>query len=158
MNDIIDTSVSMRAAIPFWPRNRGMRLVPCMRMENGDAAKISQCETDIYVNAHLHAPLHFVPDGKSAEQSDLHMLIGRTVVTELPAVEYDTADELAALDLAPDTKRLLPKTRDSRNLAERVMEFRLPAEVRRFHLPHRRVARKGGSDPSRSLCGIASIP
>ena len=123
VNNIIDISVPMRAAIPFWPGNQGMRLVPCMRTGNGDAAKISHCETDVCVNAHLHTPRHFFPDGKSAEQSDLHMLIGRTVVAELSAFECVAAHDLAALDLAPDPPHWAERVTGSRLPARKFVDF-----------------------------------
>ncbi len=121
--EIFDISVPVRSEMPIWPGSPGVRLDWVKRIENGDVANVSKLETGSHVGTHVDAPLHFIVGGKSAEQLDLGILIGPAVVVELPDCASITATDLAALDLPPQTERLLLKTRNSRLWARGVTVF-----------------------------------
>ena len=123
LSNIIDISVALRPQIPTWPDSRGFRLEPTLRLDAGEKANVSQLNTDVHVGTHVDAPWHFLANGRTVEQLSLEVLVGKTVVVELPEVKEVTAEDLAALDLPQDTRRLLLHTRNSQLWEREITEF-----------------------------------
>jgi arylformamidase len=61
----------------------------------------------------VDAPAHFIENGASVEQLTLEILMGPATVVELPEAEIITPELLEAQALAPETRRLLIKTKNS---------------------------------------------
>jgi len=121
--NIIDISVPLHSGIPTWPGSPGFRLFQTMRMDDGEVANVSQLETDVHIGTHVDAPWHFVAGGKTIEQLSLEVLMGTAVVGYLPEVSAVTPEDLEALALPRQTKRLLLRTRNSQLWANEVSEF-----------------------------------
>lgn len=111
---IFDISVPLDQGLPAWPGSMGMRLERICRMENGDQANVSNLTCDVHTGTHIDAPAHFIPGGNTVEQIPLDVLIGETIVADLPTVSIITPSDLAGLELPPGTKRLLLRTKNSK--------------------------------------------
>jgi arylformamidase len=113
MSKMIDVSVPLSASMPVWPGSMGLRVFSYRRLEKGDSANVSYLECDIHVGTHVDAPLHFVKGGASIDEIPLDVLCGRALVVALSQRNAIKADDLAALSIPEDTKRLLLKTPNS---------------------------------------------
>jgi arylformamidase len=120
---IIDISVVLQPTIPTWPGSPGFQLSPINRLEAGDAANVSQIQTDVHVGTHVDAPWHFLQNGITVEQLSLETLVGQATVVSLPDVTAITPKELEALQLPSDTKRLLFQTKNSQLWSQGITEF-----------------------------------
>jgi len=122
--EIIDVSLPLQAELPTWPGSTGIRLDPVKRMAAGDDENLSRLDLDVHTGTHIDAPWHYVEDGYAVEHLPLDVLIGPAVVSFLPEVSQITAGDLSALQLPPDTRRLLLRTSNSELWAAGVTEFR----------------------------------
>ena len=113
MSTFIDISVPLSSATPVWPTSTGFKLVPTMRISNGDIANVSKLECDVHVGTHVDAPFHFVDSGESIDELDLDALIGSATVVYFPESTLISADHLEGLNLDMDVERLLLRTRNS---------------------------------------------
>lgn len=123
MSKIIDISVGLHPEMPVWPGSDKFSLERIMRLEEGDEANVSQMNTEVHIGTHVDAPWHFVANGKTVEELSLDVLMGKAVVAEIAEVDSVTAKDLEALDLPPDTQRLLLHTRNSQLWENKVTEF-----------------------------------
>jgi arylformamidase len=121
----IDVSVILREPMPVWPGSAGFRLVRYQAIEEGAAANASRVACDVHVGTHVDAPLHFLRDGTDVAAMSLDDLIGHATVVEIPdEVDRIDAATLDRITLAPGTRRVLFKTRNSALWAGDVRHFR----------------------------------
>jgi arylformamidase len=110
--------------MPTWPDSVGFRLIRTMSLEAGDKANVSRLDCDVHMGTHVDAPWHFLNDGFTVDHMSLDILIGTAAVVYVAEATVVTARELADLNLASNTQRLLIKTRNSELWAAGVTKFR----------------------------------
>ena len=113
MADYLDISLTISPDLPHWPGSPLPELSRRRDMRRGDAVNDSTLVCGVHTGTHVDAPLHFLADGADVTQLSLDVLIGPAVVATLPEVDAVTADDLEALNLPVDTRRLLLRTRNS---------------------------------------------
>lgn len=110
--------------MPVWPGSAGFKITRDRQIATGDHVNVSVLTQDMHVGTHVDAPLHFVDGAASVDLMALETLIGPAQVVYLPEVDSIKAGTLEGLALAPGTKRLLFRTRNSRLWAEGDNTFR----------------------------------
>jgi arylformamidase len=113
MADYFDISLTISPDLPHWPGSPLTELTRRRDMAQGDPVNDSVLTCSVHTGTHVDAPLHFLADGADVTHLSLEALIGPTIVAALPEVEAITARDLEALNLPPDTRRLLLRTRNS---------------------------------------------
>lgn len=124
LSAIIDISLPLKPDMPTWPDSVGLRLIRTMSLEAGDKANVSRLDCDVHMGTHVDAPWHFLNDGSTVDNMSLDVLIGPATVAYVAKASVITANELAELNLASSTQRLLLKTRNSELWAAGVKNFR----------------------------------
>ena len=110
--------------MPVWPSSKGFKLYRTLKLAAGDEANVSQLDTDVHVGTHVDAPCHFLPEGKAIEDLSLDILMGPAYVAHLPEVKAISVTDLEALNLPPNTTRLLLRTTNSQLWANNITEFK----------------------------------
>jgi arylformamidase len=110
---IFDISVPVSAGMPVWPGDPRVVLERYRTISSGNFSNDSKLACSVHTGTHVDAPAHFIENGKTVESLSLKMLIGPAVVVDLPEADIITPELLDALALAPQTTRLLLKTRNS---------------------------------------------
>jgi arylformamidase len=113
MTQIWDITVPYRTDLPLWPGDPAPSMTMMKCQEEGHRCNVTRLDAGVHFGTHLDAPVHFIDGGKGVDELDIHVLVGPSVVAEIPDVTEITPDHLAALDLPADTKRLLLKTKNS---------------------------------------------
>jgi arylformamidase len=98
---IVDISVSISAGLPVWPGDPQIEIERYRLISDGNNSN------------DVDAPAHFIENGASVEQLPLEILMGPVTVVELVEAEIITPELLEAQALAPQTRRLLIKTKNS---------------------------------------------
>jgi len=114
MSKYIDISLPLSEDSICWPGAPKPRFERRLEIEHGDIATDSNVFFNVHTGTHVDAPSHFVLKGKTVDLLSLDTLIGPTQVVNIPPeVTAVTASELATLNLADDTHRLLLRTSNS---------------------------------------------
>ena len=113
MRNMIDISLPLSSDLPAWPDSSGFCLERTGQMKEGDPANVSRFRCDVHFGTHVDASLHFFVDGTRVDELSLEILIGPAVVAHLPDCSSINSEHLEALDLSPDTERLLLRTANS---------------------------------------------
>ena len=107
---IYDITVPLSPALPVYPGDPEVTIMPLAQLQWGDAANVSRLVLSSHTGTHLDAPRHFFAEGLTIDGLDLHVLMGPARVCAFPHVTtHLTADDLRPLGLA-GTKRLLLQT------------------------------------------------
>ena len=109
--------------MPVWPSSKGFKLYRTLKLAAGDEANVSQLDTDVHVGTHVDAPCHFLQEGTAIEDLSLDILMGPAYVAHLPEVKAISVTDLEALNLPPNTTRLLLRTTNSQLWANNVTQF-----------------------------------
>lgn len=112
-----DISLSLSAETVRWLTSPPFELIERRRMSKGDANNSSALTMSAHSGTHLDAPFHFVPEGKTIDALPLEVFIGPALVCAIEGEKYITAEHVASLKLAGET-RVLFKTRNSRLLRQ----------------------------------------
>jgi arylformamidase len=112
---IYDISLALSAQTVRWLNSQPFELIERKRMIRGDANNSSSMHTSVHAGTHVDAPFHFVPEGLTVERLPVDAFIGPARVCEVEAARQITAVDVAALNLAGES-RVLFKTRNSRLL------------------------------------------
>ena len=110
---IVDISVPVSADLPVWPGDSPIEIERYRLISDGDNSNNSRITCSVHSGTHVDAPAHFIEKGASIEQLPLETLVGPVTVIELPEADIITPELLDAQELAPETRRLLVKTKNS---------------------------------------------
>jgi arylformamidase len=90
------------------------------KIEEGANSNVSRLVMSVHAGTHVDAPVHFLPGEKGVDGLSLDTLIGPAQLIELPD-EVDTITEfsLKTIELLPETRRVLFKTRNSKLWAKK---------------------------------------
>jgi arylformamidase len=110
-----DISLNISAEMPVWPGDGGIQIRRIEKIEDGAAANVSRMEMGVHTGTHVDAPFHFIKDGTTAENLSLKVLVGRAYVIHLKDdVDVITPEVLQAAGIPPRTRRVLIRTRNSK--------------------------------------------
>jgi len=109
---LIDVSVPLDSNVPTYPGNTPFTIEPVLRTGHGDRGNVSTLHLSAHSGTHVDAPWHSLNDGARTESLSLDVLIGPARVVELSTRRGITAEDLAPLNLAGET-RVLFKTPNS---------------------------------------------
>jgi arylformamidase len=114
MGRIIDISLGIGRNLLTWPGDPGAVVERAKKIEEGDAANVSELRLGSHTGTHVDPPVHFLPGEIGVDQIDLDVFYGPAVVADLTDVVGPIgADRLADLDLDVGAERLLLKTTNS---------------------------------------------
>ena len=121
---MFDLSLDLSSALPFWPGSCGVNLKPLKRIKAGETDNLSQLECDLHAGTHVDAPWHFIDSGIKIDELSLADLIGPVFVAYLPKTDLVSVEDLEKINLPPNTKRLLLRTKNSELWINGVKEFK----------------------------------
>lgn len=115
---IYDISVPLSNRLVSWPGDPGIAIERTLDLKNGDPATVSFLKMGSHTGTHVDAFSHFKNGGKSLDQMDLSIYVGRALVVEIEDPNAITMGELQRnphfLDLRK-AERVLFKTSNSAN-------------------------------------------
>ncbi len=111
---IFDISVPIKNNMVVWPGDPQVKNIEVSSISNGGEANITSLQMSAHTGTHIDAPKHFIDDGRSIDQLDLHLLIGDVHVIEIDDL-VKLIDEKVLEELKIDhwPKRVLFKTANS---------------------------------------------
>lgn len=119
---IYDVTVPISEKTPVYEGDPPVEIKVKMSMDDGDQANVSQICMGVHTATHVDAPNHFIADTKRVAELDLHRLIGRCRVIELPedvkVIEKHHVESVASVE------RVLFKTRNSEFWSDLEQGFR----------------------------------
>lgn len=98
--------------MPVWPGSAGCAVHRVTDQARGDEVTGSTVEMDLHCGTHLDAPLHFLADGATVEETDLGSCIGPVFVADMRGVRQIDAVHLEEA-VPSGVSRLLLKTDNS---------------------------------------------
>ena len=110
---IYDISLALTPRLARWPGDPDIAVTQYQSLTAGDNSNNTHLACSVHSGTHIDAPVHFLENGTGADQISLGVLVGQAMVVEIPNVDRITPKHLKALDLPPETKRLLLKTDNS---------------------------------------------
>jgi arylformamidase len=120
---IYDVTVPLFNELPTWPGDPEVQISDWRTLSNGDGANVSLLHFGAHTGTHVDAPAHFIEGAAKVETLALDVLIGEAQVVEVPE-DYHAIDEAFVLaHCAPETTRVLFKTRNSAFWSEAKPEF-----------------------------------
>jgi arylformamidase len=110
---IYDISVPISNELPTWPGDPSVQLTVWRSLSAYDAANVSMLNFGAHTGTHVDAPAHFIDGAAKIESLSLDVLIGPAQVIEAPDDLRVINEEFFLAHCAPDTTRVLFKTRNS---------------------------------------------
>ena len=120
---IYDITVPISNELPTWPDDPSVQLTVWRSLSSGDAANVSRLNFGAHTGTHVDAPAHFIEGAAKIESLPLDVLIGEAQVVEVPTDVFVIDEEFVLAHCAPDTTRIVFKTRNSAFWNEAVLEF-----------------------------------
>ena len=120
---IYDISLTINPDMVVWPGEPKVQFEQTSSIAGGDMTNTTSFAMSAHTGTHVDAPLHFLKRGKSVEKMLLKMLVGRAYVLDLPRVDLITKEVLEKSSLPPRTRRVLIKTKNSKQWRKRNPEF-----------------------------------
>lgn len=81
---IHDISLRIHNAIPVWPGDPKVRLEWLLRIDQGDSVNLTALNMSAHTGTHIDMPKHFIDSGKTLDELDLGVLIGKARVIGVP--------------------------------------------------------------------------
>ncbi|HET6973560.1 MAG TPA: cyclase family protein, partial [Pyrinomonadaceae bacterium] len=110
---IYDISVPISNELPTWPGDPSVQLTVWRSLSSGDEANVSMLNFGAHTGTHVDAPAHFIEGAAKIESLPLEVLIGAVQVIEVPDDFHAINEEFVLTNCAPETTRVLFKTRNS---------------------------------------------
>ena len=120
---IYDITVPISNELPTWPEDPSVQITVWRSLSSGDAANVSMLNFGAHTGTHVDAPAHFIEGAAMIEALPLDVLIGAAQVIEVPDDMHAIDEEFALSHCAPDTTRILFKTRNSAFWSESEPQF-----------------------------------
>lgn len=120
---IYDITVPISNELPTWPDDPSVQLTVWRSLSLGDSANVSMLNFGAHTGTHVDAPAHFIEGAAKIESLPLDVLIGQAQVVEVPIDLFVIDEEFVLAHCAPDTKRIVFKTRNSAFWNEPILEF-----------------------------------
>lgn len=110
---IYDLTVPISAELPTYPSDPGIKIDDWSKLADGAGANVSSLCFGAHTGTHVDAPAHFIEGAKKVESLDLEVLIGEAQVIEVPEKLLTIDEDFVTAHCAPETIRVLFKTRNS---------------------------------------------
>jgi arylformamidase len=110
---IYDITVPISNELPTWPGDPSVQLTVWRSLSAGDSANVSMLNFGAHTGTHVDAPAHFIEGATMIESLPLDVLIGEVQVIEVPDDLRFINEEFVLTYCAPETTRVLFKTRNS---------------------------------------------
>lgn len=120
---LIDISLTISEDLPIWPGDPRPELKKISLIADGEDANITHLSSSVHIGTHVDAPDHFLGNGKTVEDIPLELMIGKTVVIEVPSEGQISKTDLQAVGVDGKQKRLLIKTKNSDLWAQENKDF-----------------------------------
>ena len=120
---IYDVTVPISNDLPTWPGDPAVEIIDWRTLANGDGVNVTGLSFGAHTATHVDAPAHFIEGAAGVESLALDALIGEAEVIEVPADHRAIDNEFVLANCAPETKRILFKTRNSAFWSEAKPEF-----------------------------------
>ncbi|MEX2162364.1 MAG: cyclase family protein [Anaerolineales bacterium] len=119
-----DVSLTISPEMPVWPGDGGIQIQRIEKIEGGAPANVSRMQMGVHTGTHVDAPYHFLKDGLTVESLPLKILVGRAYVIHLrDDVDLITPEVLEAAGIPPRTRRVLIRTRNSKQWSKGYRAF-----------------------------------
>jgi arylformamidase len=120
---IYDITQTIHNEMPVWPGDPEVKLEWLSRISEGGEVNLTKIHMCAHAGTHLDMPSHFIDDGKTLDDLDLKILIGRAKVISVPP-EVKVIDDvfLKKISLA-GIERILFKTSNSAFVKETPQSF-----------------------------------
>ncbi len=121
---IYDLTLTISPTLPVWPGDPRVVVERVSKIEEGEVANVTRMNISAHTGTHVDAPYHFLEDGSTVEHLSLKTLTGRAYLVHLPDdVDLITTEVLKKANVPPRTRRVLFKTRNSKQWANGATEF-----------------------------------
>lgn len=110
---IYDVSVPIGDRIPTYPEDPEIQIQDWRSLSAGDAANVSFLHLGAHTGTHVDAPAHFIEGAARVESLPLDVLIGETVVIEVPRERKSIDLDFVRAQCESGVTRVLFKTRNS---------------------------------------------
>ncbi|HJP95728.1 MAG TPA: cyclase family protein [Pyrinomonadaceae bacterium] len=110
---IYDVTVPVSNELPTWPGDPGVEIGDWRSLSKGDGANVSALNFGAHTGTHVDAPAHFIEGAAKVETLSLEVLIGEAEVIEVPQDVRAIDQEFVMAHCAPETTRVLFRTRNS---------------------------------------------
>ena len=110
---IYDITVPIRANMPIYEGDPGLKIEAWSSLAKGDSANVSSLHLGAHTGTHVDAPAHFIEGAAKIDSLPMDTLIGPARVIEVPDDRTEIDPEfLAACDLE-NVERIIFRTRNS---------------------------------------------
>ena len=110
---IYDITVPIRAGMPVYEGDPGVKIDPWSAFAKGDSSNVSMLNFGAHTGTHVDAPAHFIEGANTIDKLSLETLIGRARVISVPDDVMEIGpDFLSGCDL-DGVERLIFHTRNS---------------------------------------------
>jgi arylformamidase len=116
---IYDVTLTISPDLVVWPGDPDVVTERVQKIEDGDVANVTRLEMSAHTGTHVDAPFHFIQKGKTVEELSLKLLTGRAYVVHIPEADLITNDVIEAAGIPPRTRRVLFKTRNSKQWSKK---------------------------------------
>jgi arylformamidase len=82
---IYDVSQSIHSEMPVWPGDPKARLEWLSQISQGGAVNLTEIHMCAHTGTHIDMPSHFLEGGKTLDDLDLEVVIGKASVVSVPA-------------------------------------------------------------------------
>lgn len=119
-----DLTLTISSEIPVWPGDPPVDLKRVSKIEEGSSANVTHIRMSAHTGTHVDAPYHFLENGQTAEELPLKILMGRAYVVHFPdTIDLITTELLQNADIPPRTRRVLLRTRNSKQWSKAYQPF-----------------------------------
>ena len=101
---------------PVWPGDLLPELARTKSLSDGDGVTVSNLSMCIHTGTHIDAPAHFIEDGEMISDIGLERMLGRVQVVDMGDALQIDAHQMQQAGIAPECRRVLFRTRNSRLL------------------------------------------
>lgn len=121
---MFDVTLPFSPEIPVWPGDLAIEVVPVDRTAEGAAFNTSRIVCPTHCGTHVDPPRHAVHDGDSLSDLPLERWIGPCQLIEFDdTIDLIEPEHLERAGIAPETSRLLFRTRNSAGWRRRPLSF-----------------------------------
>ena len=145
---IHDISLRIHNDIPVWPGDPKVRLEWLLRIDQGDSVNLTALNMSAHTGTHIDMPKHFIDSGKTLDELDLDVLIGKARVIGVPYDVKVISEEYLRTVPLEGVERILFKTANSRLVVEQPLSF---------HPDYVALDISGGQYLARSGCKLVGI-
>ncbi|GAA0413429.1 MAG: arylformamidase [Bacillota bacterium] len=110
MGEWIDISQPLTDKIAHWPGDKPFSYSLTASKQETKSVNIGQITTSLHTGTHIDAPFHFDSNGKTIEQLDINLYIGKSVVIDVSQANTITAEVLSQYHWPSEINRVLLRT------------------------------------------------